>query len=220
MGRPGFVEAVVRTVQDDLIQSLWSAAATRHDGAGLEGGACMEGTVLHLSKERSLENGGRSALLETFLAAACWPKQRKVLAGLTPPGNCDRCGLEPDDMAHLLYRCPVTKALEHEDVLATDALCEQAVAGCVQLPCLWLRGILPESLVVVDAPLDAVDMFTVGVVPDGPWPATTYFTDGSGGEHSSCVKLRRCGVGVAVLNFCQPLPQLLWGACWALAGQS
>ena len=58
----------------------------------------------------------------------------------------------------------------------------------------------------------------VGALLEHEWPATTYFTDCSGGNHASIPAIRRCGVGIARLGMRNDMPELLWGFMSCLPG--
>ena len=87
-------------------------------------------------------------------------------------------------------------------------------------PCLWLRGLLPNSLLVTDSvPLAQFPLFIVGPSPPAAegWPAVYYGTDASGGTYSSIPQLRRFGLGVCKLSTVFPHP-FEFGAWSALCG--
>lgn len=66
------------------------------------------------------------------------------------------------------------------------------------LPCLWLHGIIPESLTAVsDEFPPSRNTNIVNVTPDDcQWSSGTYYGDASGCEHTMYPKLRRIGVGL------------------------
>ena len=203
VGNGGSIAEAVRVIQAEAAQVLWKEAAKQYHGKGLESGVCMQATCALLTALRQKEEFGRAALLETLLAAATWPHHRRAEVGLEEPGPCKRDGCDadsPEDMMHLLYRCPATCSLDIPDVQETAWLVELAEKGVAEFPCLWLRGILPSSVVHIDPAQEELDLFLCGAHPgDSPWPAGCYHTDGSGGEFSSVILLRRCGCGVAVV---------------------
>ena len=69
--------------------------------------------------------------------------------------------------------------------------------------CFWLRGICPLIFTKVDtADIAHTRVYArISTVPQcGDWPPGTHFGDGSGGTNSSYPTLRRCGVGLCLLE--------------------
>ena len=94
-----------------------------------------------------------------------------------------------------------------------------AIDGHTTYPCLWLRGICPLILTTVDTADIAHNRVYayIGTVPQcGDWPSGTYFGDGSGGPHGSYPTLRRCGVGLCLL---EPEGTLSFGVSYKLPGE-
>ena len=85
---------------------------------------------------------------------------------------------------------------------STQDLLSQAVEGESTHPCLWLRGMLPLSLVHINTPFAETSeiKYVVREMISGQWPSGYYCTDASGGEHNSFPILRRCGFGVVRLS--------------------
>jgi hypothetical protein len=96
-------------------------------------------------------------------------------------------------------------------------LLPRAIEEILQLPCLWLRGLVPAAMSTVNTPCPVEeDLVYVGCSPAAAWPVGVYYTDGSGGKYSSVPQLRRCGVGVACVED-EPL-RFSWGCHSPLPG--
>ena len=78
----------------------------------------------------------------------------------------------------------------------------RAVQQSAQLPCFWLRGLMPSHLCALDAEHKPPTELSVRYYgPEYPsWGSGTYYGDGSGGEFTSHPSIRRCGVGIAKIN--------------------
>ena len=91
---------------------MWKKAVSGWHGVGLEAGLAFEETMRAVKKARAEADLSTAALLETFLAGACWDDARKFLAGLADSDACALCGAKRGDLKHLLYHCPVTAAID------------------------------------------------------------------------------------------------------------
>lgn len=216
--RSALLEAVTQSVTDHL----WRTASLFWCGGGLASGLdCTATFVLHRYLTGVRSSPGRLAMLEAFLAGGYWPEERCYHAGVVDSPACRRCGADCGDAFHLIWDCPANGGLPFEEVLDSQSLVGQARAGCLDMPCLWLRGLVPRSLTRVDVPCPHVTEVTfVGSHPPGEWPAGTYWTDGSGGKYGSIRALRRCGSGVAVVRLTPAGDvEFAWGAFAPLAGE-
>ncbi len=92
--------------------------------------------------------------------------------------------------------------------------------GASRFPCLWLRGRLPLSFLVVETPHVMEESFSyTGFSGEGFWPANVLWTDASGGTFGGVQRLRRCGGGIAsVVPDGTSSCQLDWGAWGPLPG--
>ena len=102
----------------------------------------------------------------------------------------------------MLYQCPCNADIVSEQLRSTDYLCSQAVPGSAELPCLWLRGLLPNSIILINTPFPSSPSWQfVGKQPPGDvWDTGLYYSDASGGKYSSIPLLRRCGLGIVRLT--------------------
>ena len=249
-----FVELVKRFA----VKKLWARASQHWSGMGLADGADMQPTLAlhkHISKVMGLHSSGDDdssiadsvihdlesqeswplhalSWLEILLTGGYWPSERASQVHAIRP-VCGRCGAPVESALHLLWTCPRNADIRDERVRSTQCYVSQAVDGAQTHACLWLRGILPLDLVKVNTPVVAEEVLEYfGQAPaSGPWPSGTYFSDAGGGPHSATRQLRRCGVGVAVLDMQSPyfdgvefssdsdsLVPLLWGVCTPLPG--
>ena len=233
-------------------QKLWERASAHWCGKGVEGGVDWRTSMaLHrhistlkapcsisasqvdrdmeleaLVDESTPEHWPDTALawLELLLCGGYWPAQRFHDLHPEVPALCPRCRREPETALHLLWTCPANQYLDDSRVVSTQDLVQSAVDGAELWPCLWLRGLLPSRLVPVNTPhVDDELLWFVGRYPPGGWSSGVYFTDGSGGPYSSYPSIRRCGVGICVIDmnadFHNPdADPLIWGAYLALPG--
>ena len=121
---------------------------------------------------------------------------------------CHGCGVRDSDL-HTFWLCPANSHIVDKKVSSTNKLIPTAVLGCDLLPCLWLRGLLPNPLTVVsDEHLPSEELkvyYTQYTDVTNPVEFTvtsgTYYGDASGGKFSSYPSLRRCGVGLVHTKF-------------------
>ena len=151
---------------------------------------------------RALRKHGNPALvhqLEKVLNGSSWSPLRRaaVFGGSTA---CPRCGTLEAGALHEYWECPCNSDIAEPAVQNTQIHITQAYYESAHVPCLWLRGILPNSLDPYIPPCVDYDK-NIHTHPTDPpvavWPGGQYFGDGSGGEHTSHPDLRRGGVGLA-----------------------
>ena len=237
----------LNTVAQFALSKLWSDASKSWCGAGLQHGVDWRASsMLHkhlLALRRSsgddddmgviadvLEDSEPLAWpqhsltwLEVFVTGGYWPSQRASQA-LGISALCPRCGRHNETALHCIWTCPMNAEISDPRVVETQELIPQAVEGAADLQCLWLRGLLPASLVPVNTPAVMSDeVWYVRDHPAGWWPAGVYYTDCSGGPHNIYPPIRRCGIGVAVLDMHHDLLQsdpqpFVWGAYAPLPG--
>ena len=97
-------------------------------------------------------------------------------------------------------------------------MCQQAIEGVKEHPCLWLRGILPSEFTQIPSehanPPDELILNFVN--PEFQiWGSGTYYGDASGGENTHYQSLRRVGVAVV---FCVKLGVTSFGVSSNLPG--
>jgi len=179
-------------------------AALHYNGLGIQDGIDLDST---LSLTRSLDQSKPAQFqtkcaVETVLSAGAWPAERVHSIHPSFPSTCNRCGHSNETALHTYWECPANSNIEHDAVINTQYLCERAIQRSHELPCLWLRGLLPSHLTVVDPIHDPTDELNLIYIQplDVIWVSGTYYGDASGGEHTQYPKLRRVGVGLAKLN--------------------
>ena len=211
----------LRLVERFAAADIWKAADASWCGLGLSSGVCWQATLAlraHISKvndddfldlqidpddhpDASSSVWPERALvwLDLLLTGGYWPQWRSSLVH-GHSAACPRCGAPRETACHLLWACPANAAIKDHRVQSTQKLMDTARQQAHDLPCLWLRGMLPASLTVVNTPFpDEVCLNFVGCEPFEEWPAGRYFSDGSGGRFNTYPILRRCGFGVAYL---------------------
>eukprot|EP00971_Amphidinium_carterae_P132565 2625425-Amphidinium_carterae.1 len=120
-------------------------------------------------------------LLSNAALGCVWYEDRTVRThkAFTVGETCiGRCQAEPEDLTHILYRCPHWHKERRDVELPPD---DDATRPCVKLHCILPAPRVP--LVIVHEP---VLVYRTGVI--------TVWTDGSG-RHSADPHRRRCGVG-------------------------
>jgi len=156
--------------------------------------------------------------LESILSAATWPGERvnSIYPFISP--TCSRCNAATDSALHCFWQCPANANITDDAVLNTQSLVSEAVAKAGTMPCLWLRGVLPQSLTTISREYLPSNDIVIKYEndPDGQWRSGTYYGDASGGEFTSYPELRRCGCGVAAIH---PDGTLHYGASFSLPGE-
>ena len=204
---------VVRAAQASAATVLWASAAAHFNGKGLHAGVAYEFSMHVLKSYRKQLIYDRAAALKTIMSGACWAPMRKFQAGLIDYDAtvCPLCHEMGVDDYHQFWGCQALDACEWPEVSSTNYLAPLASEGVGDLPCLWLRGLLPADMCLsspIPQPI-AVDNIHVfdpyGITPDPDvWPPGLYGTDASGGKFGSYPQLRRCGCGVARLRSLDP----------------
>ena len=186
-----------------LSRMLWSRASKHYCGGGLVGGADLSGVSAQL---RRLKRHGKhewyGAILTTVTGAQ-WPRVRLSDAGIKVDTTlCQRCGDQLEEtMLHRCWQCSANR-----DVPAchrTDYLARRAVADAGNQPCVWLRGLVPQSWVELTPPPEDPGETIIGPVPDESWLWEGQLVaagDASGGQYSSDNRLRRVGYAYTVLR--------------------
>ena len=140
-------------------------------------------------------------ILESILSATMWPAQRVHAIAPSVSRICPRCNQAEESSLHCFWTCPCNTAIEDEAVVSTQNLVQAAETHSKDIPCLWLRGILPSELTTVPEQYAAPDEFTpIYINPPTHYTSGKYYGDGSGGEFSSYSTLRRCGCSVVQVD--------------------
>ncbi len=123
-----------------------------------------------------------------------------------------------EDALHTFWTCPANCNLEDEAVTSTQPLINAAIEISPDLPCLWLRGLLPSHLTDVPSEYDPIDKLVIKFTNcdnNTVWGSGTYYGDSSGGEFASFSKIRRCDCELASVD---TSGTLLFGASFNLPG--
>ena len=210
---------------------MWRGTSRDKVGVGLANGGPEEFTSL--SFLRSLREQVRfeeAALLESFMAAACWDDEMCRQAGFEVARSCSCSAVGTGTLAHLVYDFPefgatrgrrtTTLDVDFEDefdetLRKTSRVCERARVGLLVCPALWLRGLLPAStLEAINKPSEKICCKLFGSIPPGGLLTNNLlYLDGSGGRFSKypsirrwfwicCCLLRGGGAKVAFRNCC------------------
>ena len=187
-------------VRDSFALSL-PGAALHFNGKGIQDGVNWEYSLRHLRQLRKEPVFYSFACaLESVLCGACWPADRIHSIHSSYSSVCPRCHSAPETSLHTFWECPNNDLIDDEAITTTQSLKPAAIANADLLPCFWLRGIVPESLLMsndIPPPSDSVNINYKG---SPVWTSGTYYGDGSGGEYSSHPLVRRCGCGIASVD--------------------
>ena len=164
------------------------------------------------------EHYGYKCALESIISASCWPAERVAQIHPLFSPACPRCGHASETSLHCFWECPANDSLPDEEVQSTQNLRETAKVKALEHPCLWLRGILPQTLVTIESQYLPKEHISVEYANKSKvqWISGVYYGDASGGEFTSYRPLRRCGCGVAVID---AQGDLLFGANFTLPGE-
>ena len=219
---PALMAPFLKSVKDSVYSTIWTNAAEFEHGRGLDQGVDWCGT-LSLRNQLQKTNGDQPTdgipdelllsdeltwperplvWLELFLSGGFWSNERFARSDPQRSTRCERCGAPVEDMMHVLWECEANKEIPSPHILHSQPLLSQARAGVDTFPCLWLRGLLPASVIPNNTPMiDHDEISYIGSPPPtDSWPSGVYYADASGGKFSSLPVLRRCGVGVCRLS--------------------
>ena len=241
----------VELVGEFVSNLIWRHAATGWNGLGLQDGVDWTATLAlqrHIATVHGHASDADDAMdpddpafvgqserwaetslswLQLFMTGGYWPQHRLAEIHPDQSATCPRCASAPETAFHLLYECAANEDIDDPRISENTDLIFKAREGVRQYPCLWLRGLLPRSLVHVNTPA-AVDaqLQYIGNTPCGAWPEGCYHTDASGGPDTSVPIVRRCGVGIAYVaqsdsEFDAPITEqhFHWGAFGVLPGK-
>jgi hypothetical protein len=220
---------LVQELQGNASTILWRQAATSWQSAGIENGVAYAYTMKLLWKYRKEKVNDKAGALETILTGACWSPDRKCQAGIyiEDENMCPKCGVSPCDDLHQYWMCEHLSQDDHDDISKTQQYVRRAQDEATTNPALWLRGILPASLLLnfpIPQPIQTtqISIFDPCGLTNAGWPSGTYGTDASGGAFSSIPEIRRCGCGIVTMtpaNDDSDKFDLEWAASFPLEGE-
>ena len=165
-------------------------------GKGFKEGSHIE-SILRLLRDLSDRHFDDRCSLELILSGCCWTNSRLNIIKSSFSPYCQRCDSNAFDTdLHCYWECPADAHLNERDIDKSAHLSTRASAECAQFPCLWFRGLLPRSMIIViPRPPDSLHIKYVN--PDEvQWGSGNDYGDASGGEYTSFHDLRRVGCSV------------------------
>ena len=100
----------------------------------------------------------------------------------------------------MFWQCQRNADLPSEHIQQSQHLRDAAVQGAASKACLWLRGLPPKGDTFA-LPAAGDQHHPVGSLQWGVrMPAVRAYSDGSGGQHTSDPRLRRCGWGFTLVD--------------------
>jgi hypothetical protein len=199
-------EALTESINNHLLKL---ASGHRFSG-GFEGGIYFDQFRKH---HKALSNDPlASGLLLAIGTAGLWPNERINSIKPEVSAECDLCHADKQDEAHTAWECDIVAnnqdpRIQKSNHLRKDALRDLRVC---KNECFWIRGLLPESWL---PPRREIKERWQSHGDYAAFCNATHFgTDGAGGKHNSCPRLRGCGAGAAaVSHFDHPLELTLLG---------
>ena len=152
------------------------------------------------------------------MATSAWSNARISTCNPGADPACSRCGAICGDDFHTFWCCPANESIGTPGVVNTQGLMALAKEQVAELPCLWLRGILPSTLTDIKSEhLPPDDIKITFINPNAiTLGGGSYYGDASGGFYTSFPLLRRCGIS-AILADAEG--NMIWGAKFNLPGQ-
>ena len=165
------------------------------------------------------------------LTGALWPLQSqhdcRVKGEAPVDPTCLRCeGGHPETLQHRHWSC-VGNKFDHPDEAAKQShrwLSRRAHTDATELPCFWLRGLLPASLTIGILPPPVAEATAMVFCAGG---ASTegclvrnhplfWNTEGGGGKYGHDERLIRAGWSAVAVSHMVPFPQraAVWGALY------
>ena len=177
-------KGVADMVAGSVVGHLWEVASLFWCGGGLGEGLDTSATLgYHKHLVSAGRSPGRLAMLEAFRSGSYWPEERCHDTGLLDSPGCKRSGHHESDALHILWACPRNGDINDLEVRSSKVLASDAVARAGDVPCLWLRRLVPRRLTAVTTPCPGRREITyLGRVPGGPWPGGVYWTAEPGGN--------------------------------------
>lgn len=137
----------------ELELDQWRRASLHDESEGLEEGVDVQATLRSVRryKSRRLAYGA----LRCVCDGAMLTQARRYKLGLSRSPLCLRCGQAPETALHTFYQCPANSAIGDPVMQDTAGLCDLAVSATNRS--LYVRGLVPSSLMAVDPPPPRAD---------------------------------------------------------------
>ncbi|CAK0856487.1 unnamed protein product, partial [Prorocentrum cordatum] len=140
-------QAIASTIE----RKQWQQAAKHYAAGGMEAGADMRSARSLIKKLKRKGEHDKVGAHLACLTGGVWPRQRVADLGLEIEDvTCPRCGEAPETWQHRMWECKCNELIE--ECQKSKHLEEKAVRGVEEVPCLWLRGILPKSWTQIPPP--------------------------------------------------------------------
>ena len=191
----------LRVVRDQLRLSVQARLAEEIGlhfcGGGGEGG--IDFFQPRRKYRRLIRQGetAKAARLLTIFSGAFWPKER--LYGEQPP--CSRCGNHQETAAHRFWDCEANLFIQDDCIAETQGMRDRALEAKQDCPIFWCRGLLPREWLYIPPPPEETETFTYGNREAWHLGRRVFYTDASGGAHTSDPRLRRVGWATCRLRF-------------------
>ncbi|CAK0808313.1 unnamed protein product [Prorocentrum cordatum] len=140
-------QAIASTIE----REQWQQAAKHYAGGGMEAGADMRSARSLIKKLKRKGDHDKVGAHLACMTGGVWTRQRVADLGLEIEDvTCPRCGEAPETWQHRMWECKCNELIE--ECQKSKHLEEKAVRGVEEVPCLWLRGILPKSWTQIPPP--------------------------------------------------------------------
>ena len=191
-------DVVAGAVTKSYFDNQLVSASQHFDGLGMGDGIDVDATLrlTRLQKYDYSVSYKYKAALETIIAGACWPMARVhgIVESASP--TCPRCQNAEETSLHTFWTCPCNALIEDEHVQRTQYMIERARTGCINEPCLWLRGILPDKYAEIPDVCKPTNDLLIKRINEENCFGESGIYSGTGGKHTKHRAPRRCGVGL------------------------
>jgi hypothetical protein len=196
---------LVTNVEGTVWRQHWREAAKGFAGGGIDGAMDLSHVRREVRRCQAAGKNDMAAMIKVVAAGGIWTRRRRIEAGYMTSPTCSRCGVAEEDEWHAGYSCiDNCRWSEGKD---SQHIVEQALSEGTSTPCLWLRGLIPESM-RPNAPHPVDNGWRDHGLRQGwfvPWEGDSGWTvlagDASGGRYTSMARYRRVGVGLSQVGW-------------------
>ena len=146
-GQKASPDLITSLIVKSLLAPEFVKAEAHYDAKGMGKGIDLDAT---LSVPRGLKEYQLKCILESVMAACMWPNARINAIYPEVSDLCPRCGQCAETSLHTYWQCPGNAEILDSAVQDTQSLCQAAVNGANDEPCMWLRGLLPSHYTHID----------------------------------------------------------------------